>query len=355
MDIRVIAVIGGIVLLWVVAGVGLFLYSRRQSPVEQRLGQFTGAVQEIATTAKPKEQTKKVTIPLSEQVSQIFAGRKFAEGMTRDLARADVKLNVAEYLGAHGVAAAVVGFVGYWFIGQRFPGIHTGIGLLDALFPVVAPTVATVGGGIVGLFLPGMYVRYLQGTRLATFDTQLGDMLNLVVNGLRAGFSVMQALEAVGKELPPPISVEFKRVVQEMQLGLPMEQALANLTRRIPSKDLDFVVTAINVQREVGGNLAEILDTITYTIRERVRIRGEISTLTAQGMITGYVISFLPIGLGVFLYLINPTYMMQVFGSDYSLFGVIPGPVCGAIMVITALLLIGIGFAAVMKIVQIEV
>src|SRR5258708_5558924 len=96
-----------------------------------------------------------------------------------------------------------------------------------------------------------------------------------------AGYSIMQAMEAVSKEMPPPINDEFRRVIQEMQIGIPMETALANLLRRIPSDDLDFVVTAINVQREVGGNLSEILDTISFTIRERVKGNGEIRVLTS--------------------------------------------------------------------------
>lgn len=330
---------GGIVLLWVVAGVAYLVFSRRRPSVEQRLGQFTGALQEVAAVpAREVAETKgkRASSVLSEQLSQALAGRRFAEGMTRDLARADLKLNVAEYLAAHVLVAAIVSALAWWFGGR---------GLAAPIQVVVA-----VAGAVAGLFLPRMYVGYLQGRRLSTFDNQLGDMLNLVVNGLRAGFSVMQALEAVGKELPAPISVEFKRVVQEMQLGIPMEQALSNMTRRIPSKDLDFVVTAINVQREVGGNLAEILDTITYTIRERVRIKGEIATLTAQGMITGYVISFLPIGLAGFLFIANRAYMIQPFQPGY-----VGYPYCGICMVAAALGLIGTGFAAVMKIVQIEV
>ena len=126
-----------------------------------------------------------------------------------------------------------------------------------------------------------------QTVRLNKFNDQLGDMLNLMVNGLRAGYSTMQAMEAVSRELPAPISDEFHRVVQEMQIGIPMEKALDNLLRRIPSEDLDFVITAINVQREVGGNLSEILDTISFTIRERVRIKGEIRVMTAQVRTSG--------------------------------------------------------------------
>ncbi len=109
-----------------------------------------------------------------------------------------------------------------------------------------------------------MYVKMAQRTRLKKFDNQLGDMLNLMVNGLRAGFSTLQAMEAVSRELPAPICDEFRRVVQEMQLGITMDDALEHLLRRINSEDLDLVITAINVQREVGGNLAEILDVISY-------------------------------------------------------------------------------------------
>jgi hypothetical protein len=119
-------------------------------------------------------------------------------------------------------------------------------------------------------------------------------MLNLMVNGLRAGYSTMQAMESISKELPPPVCDEFRRVVQEMQIGIPMETALDNLLRRIPSPDLDFVVTAINVQREVGGNLSEILDSISFTIRERVRIKGEIRVLTSQVRASGTVLSLIP-------------------------------------------------------------
>src|SRR5512139_640138 len=149
-------------------------------------------------------------------------------------------------------------------------------------------------GGVIGFFIPRFYVKRQQGLRLTRFNDQLGDMLNLMTNGLRAGYSTMQAMEAVSRELPAPICDEFRRVVQEMQIGISMEKALDNLLRRIPSDDLDFVVTAIGVQREVGGNLSEILDTISFTIRERVRIKGEIRTLTAQVRTSGAVLSLIP-------------------------------------------------------------
>ena len=171
-------------------------------------------------------------------------------------------------------------------------------------------------------------------------------MLNLVVNGLRAGYSTMQALEAVSKEMPSPISDEFRRVVQEMQLGIPMDRALDNLLRRIPSEDLDFVVTAINVQREVGGPLAEILDTISFTIRERVRIKGEIKVLTSQVVMSGNLISAVPFFVFVILWFINPKYMGAFFSDPIY---------CGVGALATGVVMIAIGYFVMMKIADIEV
>ena len=202
-------------------------------------------------------------------------------------------------------------------------------------------------GAGVGFFAPRIYVGRLQGRRLTRFDNQLADMLNLMVNGLRAGYSIMQAMEAVSRELPPPISDEFRRVVQEMQLGVPMETALENLLRRIPSRDLDLVVTAMNVQREVGGNLAEILDTISHTIRERVRIKGEIRVLTTQAMMSGKFLALMPVFLIVAMYFLNRSYMMRFFNPETRSLG-IPILIAGAFM-------IAIGYWLMTKIADIEV
>jgi tight adherence protein B len=201
-------------------------------------------------------------------------------------------------------------------------------------------------GFVTGFLAPRFYVRRQQGIRLNKFNEQLSDMLNLMVNGLRAGYSTMQAMEAVSKELPPPISDEFHRVVQEMQIGIPMETALANLLRRIPSDDLDFVITAINVQREVGGNLSEILDTISFTIRERVRIKGEVRVLTSQVRYSGSFLSLIPIFLTVALWFLNPQYLMSFNRA---------GPFCTAIVAVIVVLLISSGYFIMMKIADIEV
>jgi tight adherence protein B len=206
--------------------------------------------------------------------------------------------------------------------------------------------VSAIIGAVIGFFIPRFYVKRQQTVRLNKFNDQLSDMLNLMVNGLRAGYSTMQALEAISRELPAPISDEFHRVVQEMQIGIPMEKALDNLLRRIPSEDLDFVITAINVQREVGGNLSEILDNISFTIRERVRIKGEIRVMTAQVRTSATVLSLIPVFLTLALWFISPEYIASFFDR---------GPLCGWIAVVTIVGMIVAGYFVMMRIADIEV
>ena len=205
------------------------------------------------------------------------------------------------------------GFLSWYFLGQTI--------------------IVGIVGFLIGMLVPRFYVRRQQNQRLNHFNDQLADMLNLMVNGLRAGFSTMQAMEAVSRELPAPISDEFRRVVQEMQLGITMERALDNLLRRIPSEDLDLVVAAVNVQREVGGNLAEILDTISHTIRERVRIKGEIRVLTSQVMYSGRFLSMMPLFIFGALWILNRPYMMQFFNPETRVVGIIALVISGIMIV----------------------
>src|SRR3989338_7533026 len=212
-------------LVWIIIGVvvlgggGLgayFFLSRRQSVVQARLGQFTQAGQAVAAAGPSAQQAAgKAPSFLAQRLDQALAGQSFAENVKKELARADMKLTVGEYFALHVILALGLAALG-WFLGGQ-----------SIIFGILC--------GIGALFVPRIYVGINQKGRLSKFDSQLGDMLNLAVNGLRAGYSVMQALESVGKEMPPPISVEFKRVVQEMQLGIAMEAALANLLRRINS------------------------------------------------------------------------------------------------------------------------
>jgi tight adherence protein B len=250
------------------------------------------------------------------------ADKKFSTKVQRDLARANLKLRVAEYY--------------YIRVGSAL-GLGLVLGLLrDPLSGLV--------GAILGYFLPRLYVGRRIGGRLGAFNKQLADTITLLSNSLRAGSSFLQSIELVSRETPAPMGEEMGRVVREVNLGLGMEEALSNLVRRIRSEDLDLMVTAIGVQQQVGGNLAEILDTIAFTIRERVRIKGDINTLTAQGRMSGYLVAFLPIGIAVALNFINPDFMRPLFTQ---LLGQILLGVGGVMMVI--------GFFAIQKIVSIKV
>ena len=315
----VVAVVGLIVV------VGLFFILSRvlrspESDIEDRLDFVAREVEK-----KPKEEAgERTPSVLTKSIDQAVAGRGFAQGIATDLARANMKWTVGEYLLLIVVSILGTGVIVYLIMHQN-------------LF-------LTFGGLVLGFFLPRFYVKFLQGKRLKAFNNQLSDAINLLANGLRSGYSLLQAMDAVSREMSAPMSEEFQRVVREIGLGLSNERAMNNMLRRIPSDDLDLMITAINVQHEVGGNLAEILETISHTIRERIRIKGEIKVLTAQGMISGYVISFLPVGLGLVLFAMNPNYMGAMFQEP-----------CGWAMVAVGAVMTTIGFIAIRKIVNIEV
>jgi len=173
--------------------------------------------------------------------------------------------------------------------------------------------------GTLGWIIPGIFVKIRKTKRYKLFNEQLGDGIVLISNSLKAGYSFLQAIDSVATEMPPPISEEFKKVLRELRLGIDTQRALENLLERIELEDLELVITAVMIQREIGGNLSEILDNISDTIRERVKLQGEIRTLTAQGRISGIVISILPIALGLILYLMNPNYILTLFRDKYGL------------------------------------
>ena len=223
--------------------------------------------------------------------------------------------------------------------------IQVGSGLLVAV--VVYWRFANILGlltFILGYLIPGFYVKYRVSQRLKKFNGQLGDTLTLLSNALKAGYSFAQAIDTVAKNAVAPIGDEFGRAVREMNLGGSPDEALGNITKRIASQDFDLVATAYSIHRTVGGNLAEILDNIAYTIRERVRIKGEIQTLTAQARASGSIITALPILLAAFMFFVTPTYFQPMFSS-----------IIGWILIVIGAFMIFIGNLIIRRIVAIEV
>lgn len=260
---------------------------------------------------------------IAVQMDQALQKRAFGQHLAEELGRADLQLRVSEF-----IVLSVLGAV---------------LAVLFGLIVFGVPALALlIGFGT--FFLPRLYLRRRQANRLHTFNEQLGDALRLLVSSLRSGYSMLQSMEVVASELPEPIAGEFGRVVREVGLGLSQEQAFNNMLKRVPSEDLDMMVTAINVQHEVGGNMAEILDTISGTIAERVRIQGEIRVLTAQQMLSGYLLTLLPVAVTLILFAINRPYMVQLFQDT-----------CGLAMVGTGVTMVAIGFMIIRRIVKIQV
>ncbi len=331
--------LGAILVLLLIALV-IVLVVRGRDVTEERLDQINDLVQsEWRPGPQDAEVTRTAVRSAREQVAErldsVLARRGLAGNIRSQLRKADLKLTVSEYLIMHLVVAALLGLVAY-ILRQNF---------------------ALAGVGVIGgFFVPRIYVSLRQRRRLKQFEGQIGDILNLWVNSLRAGYSVPQAMEAVAREAPDPAASEFKRVVAEISIGIPFETALRNMLARIESEDLDLVFTAVNIQREVGGNLAEILETISHTIRERIRIKGEIRTLTASGRATGTIISSMPILLAVFMLFFRPNYMGQLFFGP-PVGANVPGlPIpCGWPIIAVGLVMMSIAWALIRRITDIEV
>ena len=212
---------------------------------------------------------------------------------------------------------------------------------LAALFQAGLMPSATLAA--IGAFTPIIFIKTKKGKRIKAFEAQLGDTLIMMCNGLRSGFSFQQTMENVATDMPAPIGIEFGRVCNEIRYGATMEDALNNMVDRVKSADLMLVVSAVLIQRTTGGNLSEILTTISDTIRDRVKIKGEISSITAQGRMSGLIIGSLPICIAAVLMVMNPDYMSTFFTTT-----------AGNIMLIVSVVMEIIGFFAIRKVVTIE-
>jgi tight adherence protein B len=315
----------------------IFLGLTSGSDVSARLERYASSSQP-ETDPKQRQNLGELiaTSSAMANLNRVVERRDWGANLARELARADLALKPSEFLAIR--LAAIV-------------GIPLGMVALSPFVTTLANPLVWLGGVVAGYILPRLWLSRRKSRRLKAFNSNLADTITLLANALRAGSSFLQGLEMVVRETQPPISTEFERVIREVNLGLPMEQALANMTRRVRSDDLDLMTTAITIHHQVGGNLAEILDSIAFTIRERVRIKGEIRTLTAQQRMSGYVVGLLPLALMGLLQVISPKFMEPMFQKPPELFG-LPA---GIIVLGVGGVMMAIGFYIIRRIVDIEI
>src|ERR687883_109659 len=294
-----------------------------RTPLDKRLRRYGGRAYQLTEEEQKQAASQQVTQLLAKKVEASISGRTFAAALQTDLARGNLRLTVGEFLILQVAAAAAVGLLA-WLLSSAL--------IVGLIF------------GLVGWFIPKIWLGRRQAARLKAFDNQLADTIALMSNSLRSGLSLVQSMEMISREAEPPIAEEFQRVVREIGLGVGPQEALLHLVRRVNSDDLELLVTAILVQFEIGGNLSRILDSIATTIRERVKLQGAIRTMSAQGQMSGYILAGMPVAVGGLLMLIAPSYMGTLFT---------PGPwlvlpffaVCGII----------VGSVVIRKLVAIEV
>lgn len=242
---------------------------------------------------------------------------------------------IADELYVAGVALRAEEFITIWVI--------TSAVIPAAALFLGAPMSLSIGMVIVGAAAPIGFVVIKRNRRLAVLGNQLPDAMNVICNALRAGLSFQTALKNVAEEMEEPISREFMRVYRETQLGMPLEASLNRLVERTKNQDLGLMCSAVVIQRQIGGNLAIILENISDTINQRIQLRGEIKTMTAAGTLSGYIVGGLPIVIIVLLMFVNPGYVDMFFTTE-----------SGRIMLIISVVLEVIGFSIVRKIVNIK-
>jgi tight adherence protein B len=308
----------------------LLIFSRKNDSLDSRLGVYgagTPAAEDaLAPGAGPGASSlvENSLVRRAVGLTSTMAGRAgLLVKVERLLEQANLPLRPAEALFFYGAGVTLLGVVAV--VGA--PSVA--VGLIFAALVAAAPIVV---------------VRQIRKRRLKTFEAQLPDTLNLLSGSLRAGYSFLQGLEAVVQETSGPMARELRRVLAEARLGRPLEEALADVAVRMDSKDFDWSVLAIRIQREVGGNLAELLQTVAETMVQRSRLRGEVKALTAEGRISGIIMGLLPVGLGLFMFTASPGYINDLFSS-----------VMGWSMVIGSVVMAAVGFAWIQKIIKIEV
>ena len=247
---------------------------------------------------EPEEDKKKLTDRIGEVILKIIASQSLKDNIQAQLIRAGLPLRSEEFI-----------VICLFFI--------LFVPLLLAV--LVSNTLVAIMALMIGLFIPKIYLDLKKNKRLQLFNSQLGDALIVMANALRAGFGFQQAMDTVRREMPDPLATEFTWTLREMNLGISQDEALLNMGQRVKSDDLDLIITGIIIQKQVGGNLAEILENISGTIRERARIKKEIKVLTAQGRLSGLIIGVLPILLIFAMLTINPDYFNKMLHNPLGM------------------------------------
>lgn len=270
-----------------------------------RLKKYTSM--EVIREEKKINNNKEIKIGfgfISKGIGNVSILNRYKKKIQIQLARAHILLKPEEFITTSVVVTCLVGTLAFVIV-RNMP-------LTSALF-------FAVSASIFGWFIPTLILKSKTKKRLKYLNEQLCDAITLISNSLKAGYSFFQSVEIVSKEMTGPISEEFSQMQKEINLGLTTEKALENLVARVLSDDLELVVTAVLIQRQVGGNLSEVLDNITSTIRERLKIKRDVKTLTAQGRMSATVIAVLPPALGVILFLINPEQMGLLFKNPLGI------------------------------------
>lgn len=312
-------VIGGLVFVGI-----LLLFLGIQRVVDSRTRDFDERMHELgivglapAVSGKRDKRKKEPRGKRQRAAGESPSG--YTVRLASELAQADLRITAGEFMTLRGVLASVGA-------------------LLGLVLPVGNPFVLALVLLLAGLYGPMVWLRRRKLARQRKFNEQLPDLINLMSGALRTGYSFMQSLELVAREGVDPAKNEFGRVVREVGIGIPPEEALTHLVDRMQSEDLNLLVTAVNVQREVGGNLVEVLEIIASTIRERIKLIGEVGVLTAQQQLSGYIIAMLPVGLGLMLFIINPSYMLSMFTTTHWFGWTVVS--CSGVMIVIGLIII---------------
>lgn len=300
--------------------------ARRQSPLEDRLESFRGERQTVEVRRQEGPVLRQRSYSGLPLLSALIGQLRGSEQVALNLERAGVPLRVGEYYIVRYVAALLLFVVPFVFSRGVFAFV-LGIGM-----------------AALGYSLPAMWVGAKRSARTKRLNAQMVEMLGMVANSLKSGYGLMQSFDFAANQMDPPLATELRRMLRDASLGMAAEDALRGMGERIDSADLDMVLTAISIQRAVGGNLAEVLEGVSFTMRERERIRGEITTLTSQQRMTGIIIGGLPVGMGLLFLLINPDYMGLLFTTT-----------AGRVMLVMAVGLELLGIMSMKKILAIEI